>query len=407
MAAFDYVVLDEKGRQKKGTLEGDSARQVRQQLRDKGLTPLSVEQTGEQVSSSEKTATQSFSRKSISSSDLALVTRQLATLIQAGLPVEETLRAVSKQSEKPKIASMMLAIRSKVVEGHTLAQSLAIYPNAFPHLYRATVAAGEHSGHLDLVLEQLADYTESSHDTAKKIQGAMIYPVVLTLFSLLIVIGLIRFVIPKMQNVFESSGQELPALTQGLINLSQFLQDYGLFLLLVIIALGIAFSRALRNDAFRYRMHSLILRLPLLSKMSRGVNSARVASTLSILSASGVQLVDALRIAGEVASNWLIRDAVVEAATSLREGSSLHKSLDHCGWFPPMMIQMIAAGENSGELDSMLARAARTQERELEGLISTLVSLFEPLMMIFMGLVILVIVSSIMMPIISMNNLVG
>lgn len=408
MPAFNYLALDARGRQKKGSLEGDSARQVRQQLREQGFTPLSVEATVKRSADQKTGEVRKYSRQRLSSVDLALVTRQLATLIQAALPIDEALSAVAKQTEKPRIKSMLLEIRSKVKEGFSLADSLTQFPYAFPELYRATVRAGEHSGHLDLVLEQLADYTEQSSDTQKKIKGALIYPVVITVFSIGIVVLLLNFVIPKMVTVFENSSQELPALTAALISASEFLQAYGLVLLLGIIAVAVGFKQALsRRQSFRRKVHLMLLRVPLVAKIIRGINSARVASTLSILARSGVQLVEALQIAAQVTSNLCIRQAVEQAADMLREGSSLNHALGQSKYFPPMMIQMIASGESSGELDSMLGRAARNQERELENLIGTIVSLFEPLMMVFMGIVILVIVLAIMMPIISMNNLVA
>lgn len=412
MAAFEYVVLDAKGRQKKGTLEGDSARQVRQKLRDEGLVPISVESTVESTRErDEKTgnmrAKRGSSRHALPALDLSVFTRQLATLVQAGLPVEEALKAISKQSDKPKLRSIVLAVRSRVVEGHTLATGLSDFPRAFPEIYRATVSAGEHSGHLDLVLEQLADYTESSHDTSRKVKGALIYPVVLVGFSLLIVIGLLNFVVPKMVSVFESSGQALPGLTVGLIAVSDAIQNYGIYMLLIIIALVMGVRYLLKNPLIRYRVHHLLLRTPVLGRLSQVINASRVANTLSILSRSGVQLVEALTIAAQVTTNVCIRKAVQDAAVMLREGSSLNRSLDQSGHFPPMMIQMIASGEASGELDSMLTRAARAQDRELQSSISTIVSLFEPLMMMFMGVVILVIVLAIMLPVISMNSLVS
>ena len=235
MPAFEYVVLDARGKQKKGVLEGDSARQVRQQLKEKGLVPLSVDTTS-QKQDKDDNGKVSFSRASISAGDLAVVTRQLATLLQAGLPLEEALKAVAKQQEKAKITSVMSAIRSKVVEGHTLASSLSEFPQSFPELYRATVDAGEHSGHLDLVLEQLAEYTEARYRTKKKVQGAMIYPLVLTAFAFLIVAGMLTFVVPKIVSVFADSGQELPTLTKVLIASSELLQNW--WWLMAIMATG-------------------------------------------------------------------------------------------------------------------------------------------------------------------------
>lgn len=405
MAAFDYVALDASGKQKKGVLEGDSPRQVRQQLKEQGLVPLSVETNSQKAR--EQSGRISIGRVSISAGDLALITRQLATLLAAGLPLEEALKAVSRQQEKPRIKSMVLAIRSKVVEGHSLASALNEFPQSFPELYRATVSAGEHSGHLDLVLEQLAEYTESRYRTRKKVQGAMIYPIVLTLFAFIIVTGMLTFVVPKIVSVFEDSKQELPLITRALIGTSEFLQNGWWALLLLVVGAVYGFRRALRNQAFRYRFHAWMLKAPLLGKINRGLDASRVASTLSILSRSGVPLVEAMRISGQVAGNLCVRESVLEGAVKLKEGSTLFSALEGSGHFPPMMMQMIASGETSGELDSMLSRAATNQERELEDLIDTIVALFEPLMLVVMGGVVMLIVLSIMMPILSMNSLVG
>lgn len=406
MPAFDYVVLDERGKQKKGVLEGDSPRQVRQQLKEKGYVPLSVETTTQKADKQEGAKFQ-FSGASISAGDLSIITRQMATLLQAGLPLEEALKAVSRQQEKPRNKSMMLAIRSKVVEGHSLASSLNEFPRSFPNLYRATVAAGEHSGHLDLVLEQLADYTEARYRTQKKVQGAMIYPIVLTSFAFLIVAGMLTFIVPKIVSVFEDSGKELPALTKILIATSELLQNWWWLMAILVVAAVFAFKKALTNEAFRFRFDAWMLKAPLLGRINRGLDASRVASTLSILSKSGVPLVEAMKISGEVAGNVCIKESVILGSDKLKEGSSLFAALDGSGHFPPMMMQMIASGERSGELDSMLARAALNQERELEDLINTIVALFEPIMLVVMGGVVMIIVLSIMMPILSMNSLVG
>lgn len=404
MPAFEYTCVDTEGRKQKGVLEGDSVRQIRQQLREKGWLPVSVELAAKQHQESAKGF--SLFRRGISAYELALVTRQLATLIQAGIPVEEALRAVSKQSERPNLQSLMLAVRARVIEGYTLAQSLAEFPHAFPDLYRATVAAGEKSGHLDLVLQQLADYTESRYDTQKKIQGAMIYPVILTVIATLIVFGMLTYVVPDIVKVFTNSHHQLPLLTRGLIGVSGFFKAFGPYLLILAIIAFVMFRRALRKDAFRYRVHALQLRLPLMGQLIKGNNASRFASTLSILNKSGVPLVEALKIAAEVSSNWLIRDAIREASVKVTEGGSLSYALEQSGYFPPMMMQMIASGESSGELDEMLSRAATMQEKELTNLITTLVGLFEPMMLLMMAGVVLIIVLAIMLPIVSMNSLV-
>lgn len=405
MPAFNYKALDARGKQKQGVVEADSARAVRQQLRERKLTPLSVDTASER----EAKGGGGTSRKGrgLSASDLALVTRQIATLIQSGIPVEQALGAAAQQSEKPRIKSMMIAIRSKVMEGHSLADSLGEFPRAFPRLFRSTVAAGEHAGHLDLVLNRLADYTENRQESRQKIQLAAIYPIILTVVALSIVVFLLTYVVPDIIEVFVKQGQELPVLTRGLLAMSDFLMHYGIFLAIILAAIFFAFQMALRKEANRLRFHRSLLHMPGISGMTRGVNTARYASTLSILTTSGVPLVEAMRIAGEVLSNDYLRLRLKEAVQSVSEGASLHKSLDATGYFPPMMLHMIASGEASGELDSMLERTATMQENTLQAKIQTMVGLFEPLMLLVMGGVVLIIVMAIMLPILNMSNLVG
>ncbi|KRW63399.1 GspF family T2SS innner membrane protein variant XcpS [Stutzerimonas nitrititolerans] len=404
MAAFEYVALDPRGRQQKGLIEADSPRQARQLLRDKQWSPLEVKQARARESSG--TGGFSFGR-GLSARDLALVTRQLATLVQAALPIEEALRAAAAQSGSRKIKSMLLAVRGRVMEGHSLAASLREYPSAFPELYRATVAAGEHAGHLGLVLDQLADYTDQRQQSRQKIQLALLYPVILLVASLAIVVLLLGYVVPDVVKVFVNTGQELPALTTGLIAVSEVVQRWGWLIMLGIVALAIGMRQALRDPSIKLRWHSFILRLPLVGRLVRATNTARFASTLAILTRSGVPLVDALGIAAAVIGNLRIRERVVEAAQRVREGGSLTRALEATGEFPPMMLHMIAAGEKSGELDQMLARTARNQENDLAAQISLLVGLFEPFMLVFMGAVVLVIVLAILLPILSLNQLVG
>ncbi len=403
MPAYEYKALDARGKQKQGVLEADAPRAVRQQLRDRGLTPLTVEPAVEKQSRS------SPLRKggSLSSADLALVTRQLATLIQSGIPIEQSLSAVAQQTEKPRIRSMLIAIRSKVTEGYTLADSLSEFPRAFPRLYRSTVSAGEHAGHLDLVLNRLADYTEARQEARQKIQLAAIYPIILSVVAIAIVVFLLTYVVPDIIEVFVKQGQELPALTKAMLAVSDFLATWGVYLLVLLVVGQLMFQFALTKSAFRLRFHKRLLYLPLFKGMVRGVNTARYASTLSILTTSGVPLVEAMRIAGEVLTNDYLRQRLKEAARKVSEGGSLHRSLDQTGYFPPMMLHMIASGEASGELDSMLARTARMQENTLQSKIAAIVGLFEPMMLLIMGVVVLIIVLAIMLPILNMSNLVG
>ncbi|MGO1691599.1 MAG: type II secretion system inner membrane protein GspF [Marinobacter sp.] len=403
MPAYEYKALDARGKQKQGVVEADAPRAVRQQLREKGLTPLAVEPAVQKRTPSSPLS----SGGSLAASDLALITRQLATLIQSGIPIEQTLSATAQQTAKPRIRSMLIAIRAKVMEGYTLADSLGEFPKAFPRLYRSTVAAGEHAGHLDLVLNRLADYTENRQEARQKIQLAAIYPIILSFVAIAIVVFLLTYVVPDIIDVFLKQGQELPALTQAMLAMSEFLSSYGIYLVILLFVAFMAFRYALTKPSFRMRFHKRLLHLPLFAGMVRGVNTARYASTLSILTTSGVPLVDAMRIAGEVLSNDYLRQELKEAARKVSEGGSLHRALDQSGYFPPMMLHMIASGEASGELDSMLERTATMQENTLQSKMAAIVGLFEPMMLLVMGVVVLIIVMAIMLPILNMSNLVG
>jgi general secretion pathway protein F len=403
MAAYEYVALDADGRQLKGVLEADSDRHARQLLREKSWVPLSVEAALQKVNSH---SPRKSNHTTLSTYDLALVTRQLATLIQAALPIDEALKAVSQQSNKPKISSMMLAIRSKVMEGYTLSQSLNEYEHVFNSMFRATVAAGEHSGHLDLVLNQLADYTESRQQSDQKIKLALLYPLILTIVALLIVSGLMGFVVPNIVKVFTDTGQALPLLTRWLIATSHFVKFYGVWVVLLFAAIGFAVRYALKQPELRLKWDRQLLHIPLIRYLVGGSNISRFASTLSILGSSGVPLVEALSIAGRVLSNTWLKQKVEEATQRVSEGSSLKNALEKSGYFPPLMLHMIASGESSGELDQMLKRVAQNQERDLDSFVTALVRLFEPIMLVVMGIVVFIIVMAILLPIFNMNDLV-
>jgi general secretion pathway protein F len=409
MPAFDYQALDRRGRLKKGMLEGDSARQVRQQLRDQGLAPTKVSPASQSLSG-ESTASSllgNLFEPSLSVSERALITRQLATLIGAGLPVEEALLAVSRQTELPKTQKMLVTVRARVMEGYSLAGSLEVYPRAFPDLFRATVAAGESSGHLDAVLNQLADFSEAQHESASRIQQALVYPVILFVLTLLILAGLLGYVVPDIVAVFADTGQALPSLTIWIITLSDFVAAYGWVILLAIVILVFGARKILAVETHRLVFDRFLLKAPLSSKMARGRNIAQFASTLSILTASGVPLVDAMKIAGQVISNRWLRNEVSQATVRVSEGSSLQSALQASGYFPPMMLYMIASGESSGELDGMLARVAKYLQQDLEALLATLLSLIGPMMLIIMGGAVFTIVMAILLPIINLNQMVA
>jgi general secretion pathway protein F len=345
-------------------------------------------------------------RRGVSAADVSLMTRQLSTLVRAGLPLEEALLAVSQQSEKQRVQSILLGVRARVMEGHTLAAGLADFPRVFPEIYRATVSAGEQSGHLDAVLERLADYTETREQMRQKVLGAMLYPLVLTIMCFAIVSILLTYVVPKVVEVFENNKAKLPLATRVLVAVSGFMRDYGPWLLAALALAGIAFWRALKQPAVRRRYHRVLLNLPLAGRILRGFNSARFTRTLSILTASAVPVLDALRIAGEVVTNVPMREAVTEAAQRVREGAPIGRSLSLSRLFPPMTIHLISSGESSGELQAMLERAAINQERELEGLLSALVGLLGPLLIVAMGLFVMGIVFAMLLPIFEMNTLI-
>ena len=407
MAAFEYTALDAAGSQQKGTEEADSARQVRQILRDRGWTPLDVSDvSGAREKRGNSLEAESGAGRGLSATQLAMVTRQLATLIQAAMPVEEALLAVAEQQEQRRLRNVMLAVRTRVLEGCTLAQGMNAFPAHFPRMYRATVDAGEQAGFLDKVLLRLADYTEQRMLSRQKVQMALLYPALLMLSSLVIVSFLLGYVVPDVIKVFIDSGQSLPLITRVLVGASDGFQSYWPWLLIGILGGGAALRYALRQPVIRVRWHRRLLSLFVIGRFSRSFNTSQFASTLSILTRSDVSLVDALTIASRVVSNDAFRDAVGVVARKVSEGISLHRALRDTHLFPPMMLHMIASGEAMGELDSMLERAARNQQTDLENRIAVLVGLFEPLMLVFMGGVVLLIVLAILLPILNMNTLI-
>ena len=404
MGAFEFVALDKAGKESKGLIEGDTPKHVRQLLRERSLLPVKVTEVAQREARRQST----FSlRKGLSSNELALVTRQLASLSQSGLPLEEALLAVSQQNDIPRTKSILLGVRGKVMEGHTLADGLAEFPQAFPELYRATVAAGEQSGHLDVVLERLADYTEARSELRQRVTNAMIYPISLVVFAIAIIGFMLATVVPKIVSVFANTQAELPGLTRGLITTSDFLRDNWLLLIIAIAAVGYGIYRLLKQDGPRRRYHRFLLAMPITGNLTRGINTARFTRTFSILAGSGVPILDAMKISAEVIENLPMRDAVNEAAVKVREGAPISRSLEASKLFPPMMIHLVASGETGGRLEEMLTRAAAGQEREVDGLISTMLGILQPLLIIFMGGVVLMIVLAILLPIFEINNLIS
>lgn len=405
MSAYEYSALDARGRQQKGLIEGDTQRQVRQTLRERGLTPLEIKEVSERRAQ----ARQGFTLTrggSFNSTELSLFMRQLATLTRSGLPLDEALAAVSQQSESKRVQRVTLGVRSRVTEGNSLARAMSEFPNAFPQLYRSTVEAGESAGKLDAVLERLADYSERSQALRSKVMLATFYPAILTVVAIGVVTLLMTYVVPKVVGVFDSIGADLPPLTKGLIAVSAFLQAYGLYIFIALALAVFLFTRALKQAEFRRSYHRWVLRLPLIGRLARGANTGRFMRTLGILFGSGVPILDAMRIGAQVVSNLPMREAIDNAAKRVREGASLNKSLSESRLFPPITMHLISSGEASGKLDEMLDRAAENQERELETMIAALMSLFEPILILTMGAVVLLIVLAILLPIFNLNQLV-
>ncbi|TLX49089.1 type II secretion system protein GspF [Pseudoalteromonas phenolica] len=407
MAAFEYRALDGKGKEKKGILEGDTAKQIRQQLREKGMMPLEVAPAAEKEKQQSGGGFKLFTGYKPSVSDIALITRQLATLIQSSLPVEAAVMAVAEQCEKPRLKRMLMSVRSKVVEGYTLADGMSEFPHVFDNLYRAMVAAGEKSGHLDEVLNRLADYTEQRQHMRSQITQAMVYPSILVVFAIGIVAVLLGTVVPEILKTFEKSKQALPWTTEWVMAASNFVQAYWMPSFIGIVAITIGIKQALLKPKIRFWYDTQLLRLPGLGKISRSINTARFARTLSILSSSAVPLLEGMKISGQVLENEKIKSAVSEAAVRVSEGASLRASLQQTKLFPPMMLHMIASGEKSGELEQMLERAANNQDREFETMVSVSLKLLEPAMIATMAIIVLFIVMAILQPIMEMNKAIG
>lgn len=403
MGVFEYQALNGQGRKKKGVLEADTPRQARQQLRDQGLSPLFVGLAEQKRKTSGQVF---FGGPRLKNRDLTLITRQIATLSRSGLPLDEVLDAVSRQTEKKSVHRILIGLRGRVLEGLSLAEACRQFPNAFSPLYRATISAGESSGRLDDVLERLADHLEKREEIRQKVQIALIYPVLLTFLSILIVIGLLTYVVPEIVGVFDNLDQELPTLTRWLISTSDLFREYGLIILLLMLVSWVSFRLLLRMRKFRFTVDKTLLRVPLFGRFLKNSNAARFTRTLAILSGSGVELLEALRIAGQVIPNLAIKAAVEHAATKVREGGSLSHLLEQSKLFPPITVHLIASGESSGQLDRMLENAADTQEREIQSQTAMLVGIFEPMLILLMGGVVLVIVISILLPIFEMNQLV-
>ncbi|MBI0326802.1 type II secretion system inner membrane protein GspF [Burkholderia plantarii] len=404
MPAFRFEAIDAGGRAQKGVIEADSARAARGQLRGQGLTPLVVEPAAHR-SRGERKQRLSIGRK-LSQREQAILTRQLASLLTAGLPLGEALAVLTEQSERDYIRELMAAIRAEVLGGHSLASALAEHPRDFPEIYRALVAAGEHTGKLGIVLSRLADYIEQRNALKQKIVLAFTYPGIVTLIALGIVTFLLSYVVPQVVNVFASTKQQLPFLTIVMMALSAFVRHWW-WAILLGVALGAWLVKAtLSRPGPRLAFDRWLLGAPLAGKLVRGYNTVRFASTLAILTAAGVPILRALQAAGETLSNRAMSVNIDDAIVRVREGTSLSRALNHVKSFPPVLIHLIRSGEATGDVTTMLDRAAEGEARELERRTMFMTSLLEPLLILAMGGIVLVIVLAVMLPIIELNNMV-
>ena len=404
MPAFKYKAIDQNGIEISGSIEGDTERHVRSILREKKLIPLLIK-----IINKEKSGKLRFSvsRNTLSGVELAYFTRQLATLIKSGIPIDEALFAINEQNKKQHISDIILTIRSKILEGFTLSSSLADFPQSFPLIYSTTVSAGEQSGHLSLILEKLADFIESKQKLNQQIKNALIYPSALIVTALMVIAFMLAYVVPKVVYIFENFDQQLPLLTRIMIATSDFLINNWLFIIAASLSLFLIARQGLKNEKNKILAHNSILKLPIFGRLVRNMNSARFMQTLSILTSSGVPILDALKIASNVITNLPMKKAIEETTIRVSEGESISMSLSQAGLFPSLMIHMIGSGENSGRLDEMLDRATSNQEQEVENTINILLGIMQPLTVIIMAMIVLLIVLAILLPIFEINNLIA
>lgn len=402
MAAFDFVAVDGGGRTKAGALSAADEGAARATLQKRGLIPVRLSPA--LASSAAPAKTRGLGRDRIGDTQLSLITRQLATLIQVA-PLEEALRTLALQADKPAVRRVLSATHAAVLEGWRLSDAMARQGEAWPPLYRAMVAAGEGSGSLPTILERLADLLERDREVQTKVTTALVYPLALAGTAVVVVAALMTFVVPKVVDQFESMGQTLPLLTRGVIAVSDLFRLWGWLIALVLIAVGLAFAQGMRDETFRKRVDRRVLGLPLVGKLLRDVHAARLARTLSTMIASGVPVMEGLLLTAKTVQNRVLRAATTDMADAIREGGSLSAAMRRTEAFPPILVYMTASGENAGRLDQLLARAADYLEREFNAVTAVALSLLEPVIIVAMGALVALIVLSILLPILQINTL--
>ncbi len=414
MPTFKYKALDKDGKEKSGDINADNEKEARKKLRRDKLLPLNVTSINKPENNNVKNKSVlniqlfSSSKNKLKVAELALFTRQLATLLSSGMPIDESLRALVDQQDNAKISRIVSVLLEKVQEGYSLSVSMSFFSEAFPQLYRSTINSGEKSGHLAAVLESLADYTDRQNTLTMKIKQAAIYPIVMVCLSVIILSFLLVFVVPKMSSVFADFDQKLPLITRIMLSISNFLVDYGVYFFAGIFILIFVFKYLiLKNRAYKFKLHKILLKLPVIGNAIRTVNIARYARTFGMLFQAGVPVIDSMRVSSQVVSNLPMHDALYSAANEVQEGGTIFNALRETKFFPAIGLHLVSSGEKSGKLDFMLNKVADTQEQQVEGVITNVLSLFEPFIIVTMGGVVLMIVLSIMLPILQMNQLVG
>ena len=401
MPAYSFEALDPQGQTRRGVLEADTARHARSQLRAQDWVPLKID-----LQQAAKTGLQTviWESKVFGNDALAVWTRQLAGLVGAGLPLERALSTLSQEAETPRQRDLVSALREEVNAGATFAKALAQYPREFSAIYLAVIAAGEQSGHLDMVLESLAEDLQTQQALRNKLLAATLYPAIVSVVALLIVFFLLTYVVPQVAQVFSSNQQALPWLSTFMLGLSALVQALWLWVLLLVVVVTWVLRLALRQSDFRQRFDAAWLQLPLIGRLSRGYNAARFASTLAMLAAAGVPILKALQAASDTLSNAAMRRDAQEAYAMVREGAPLASALAQHARFPRLLVMFARLGEQTGTLPTMLQRTAQQLGEEVQRRAMQLATILEPLLIVVMGAVVMMIVLAVMLPIIQLNQ---
>ncbi|CAH0351426.1 type II secretion system inner membrane protein GspF [Aquabacterium sp. CECT 9606] len=402
MPAFRFEALETSGKTVTGLVDSDNPKTARAQLRSQQLVPLKIEPV--QVTEEQGQQRSMFTRRAFNSTSLAIWTRQLSGLVSAGLPLERALTALADESEDPQQRELVAHLRSEVNAGSPFARALSGSPKEFDEVYRGVVAAGEQSGQLGTVLEKLADDLEEQGALKSKLIGATLYPAVVSVFAIVVVVALLVFVVPQVAQVFSSSKRALPILTRVMLGLSAFMREWGWLLILLMIGGFTSLVFALRGEAFRRKFDSFTLGVPVIGRLIRGYNAARFAGTLAMLAGSGVPILKALQAAAETLSNRAMRADAMEALVQVREGAPLASALAAKKRFPGLLSMFARLGEQTGQLPVMLQRAAKQLSTEVQRKALAIATVLEPLLIVFMGLMVMLIVMSVMMPIMQMNT---